>query len=272
VIRLELNGHFRVPSAVRRLLTANRLTRTALAGLGLCVGASGFAAEATLVSVAHGFDRTLSPEETAGVGLGQLSPAQIAALDRFVQRDIGLARDGDVGGFSRNFSQRLTPRERVAAGLARLRPEQVARLDGYVARAIATPPPPEAEFAYQPKLAPPPLAPLGASAAAAASPASLPMKQQGLIVHGDVSFTVGGGSGGSFYGTGLDVILSDPKGQYTIALGFSTFHGSGRYYPYPLLSRGPCLAPDSPFGAEPYFTPNPLFGANPLLTANPPGN
>jgi hypothetical protein len=238
----------------------------------MMVGASGFAAEATLVSVANGFDRTLSPEEAAAVGLAKLSVAQIAALDRFVQRDVGLARDGDVGGFSTNFSQRLTPRERAAAGLDQLAPEQVARLDNYVARAIATPPPPEAEFAYQPKLTPPPATAVGASAAAAAAPASLPMKPQGLVVHGDVSFTVGGGSGGSFYGTGLDVILSDPKGKYTIALGFSTFHGSGRYYPYPLLSPGPCLAPDVTLGQAPYFTPNPLFGPNPLLTANPAGN
>jgi len=257
---------------VLSLLNATRLARAAFAALGLTVGAGSFAADATLISVANGFDRTLSPEETAAVGLAKLSVAQLGTLDRLVQRDIGLARDGDVGGFSTDFSQRLTPRERSAAGLNQLAPEQVARLDHYVARAIATPPPPEAEFVYQPKLAPPPAVPIGASAAAASPPASLPMKPQGLIVHGDVSFTVGGGSGGSFYGTGLDVILSDPNGKYSIALGFSTFHGSGRYYPSPLLSPGPFLAPDAPFAPTPYFTPNPLFGPNPLLTANPAGN
>jgi hypothetical protein len=239
-----------------------RIVRAAVAGLALLAGARAFAADATLVS--NGFTRTLSAGERAAIGAGQLSPAQLARLDGLVDRDIRLARDGEVGGFASTFTQRLTARERSAVGVDRLTAAQVARLDALVARAIATPPPPEAEFAWQPRPAAP------------ASAAVVPTKPPGLEVHGDVSLTVGGGSGGSFYGTALDLLLTDPNGKYTIALGFSTWHGSGRGrgrgLGYPWLEPGPWLAPVGAYAPNPLLAPIPGSAPSPLLVPNHTGN
>jgi hypothetical protein len=238
------------------------MIRAAVAGLTLLAAAHAFAADATLV--ANSFTRALSAAERAAIGADQLSPAQLARLDGLVERDIRLARDGDVGGFARTFTQRLTAGERTAAGLGHLTAAQRARLDAFVARAIATPPPPDAEFTYQPRPAAP------------ASAAVVPTKPPGLEVHGDVSLTVGGGSGGSFYGTALDLFLTDPNGKYTIALGFSTWHGSGRNrggaWPWLGPAAGPWLAPEGAYAPTPLFAPTPGPAPTPLLVPNHSGN
>jgi hypothetical protein len=236
-----------------------------VAGLALLAGARAFSADATLGS--NSFTRTLSADERVAIGADQLSPAQLARLDGFVERDIRLARDGDVGGFAHTFTQRLTAGERAAAGLGQLTAAQRARLDAFVARAIATPPPPDAEFTYQPRPAAP---------AAPASAAVVSTKPPGLEVHGDVSFTVGGGSGGSFYGTALDLFLTDPNGKYTIALGFSTWHASGRNrggaWPWLGPAAGPWLAPEGTYAPTPLFAPTPGTVPTPLLVPNHSGN
>ncbi len=240
------------------LSPAARILRAAVAGLTLLFGSSVFAADATLV--ANGFTRALSTDERAAIGADRLTPAQLAQLDALVDRDIRLARDGDVGGFAGTFTERLTARQRTAAGLDRLSPAQRARLDAVVARAIAAPPPPDAEFAWRPRPAAP-----GAVAV-------VPTKPPGLEVHGDVSFTIGGGSGGSFYGTALDLILTDPNGNYTIALGFSTYHGSGRGLADPWLGPGPWLAPEGAYAPTPLLAPHPTLAPNLRLVPNRTGN
>jgi hypothetical protein len=47
-------------------------------------------------------------------------------------------------------------------------------------------------------------------------------------IHGDVSFTVGAGShGSSFYGTSVDLSVTDPTGHFTVAVGFDDYRGKG---------------------------------------------
>jgi hypothetical protein len=141
-------------------------------------------------------------------------------LDALVSQDVAAAHAGGVTGFSTGFSARHWDRERDASGIDRLSATERASLDSLAARAIAIGPAPDQAFAYTPpKVLPPP-----APAAAQSVVATLKHAE----VHGDVSFTVGGGSHGSnFYGTSMDVNVTDPTGHFTVGLAFAEFHGKG---------------------------------------------
>lgn len=176
-----------------------------------------------------GFSAGLSPQERANAGLARLSPAQLAALDCLVDRDVKFAVEGGVSAFASSFTARCTPKEAAAAGIDRLSESERAFLDVLAARAIALGPPPEAAFSYAPAAAPAPQQTL----------VPAPARPQ---VHGDLSLTLGGGHGSSFYGVGADVFVTDPSGKYTLGVGVSQFHGKGFIGPY-----GPyCLLPDGP--------------------------
>jgi len=190
-----------------------RSARLILACAGLLNGIAAFGSGAP----STGFCETLSPAEKAACGVSLLSPVQASALDALVARDVSLAREGEVSGFSTTFLQRRTAAEQARAGLDRLGADPRARLDTLVARAIATPVSAKAAFTYQPR----PAAPLES------------VKPPGPELHGDISFTVGGGKGGSFYGTSMDLTLVDPEQRYSITVGYSVFRGKGCcYYPY----------------------------------------
>jgi hypothetical protein len=181
---------------------------------------AGMACIAILVATAigagaAGFSSGLSPDERATSGIAMLTPAQAAALDSLVKRDVDLAHDGAVAGFSTAFTVRCTPAERVATGIDRLPERDLAVLNGLVARAIASGPPPGQPFAYTAPAAPAP-------------PVVLVSKPPALEVHGDVSFSVGAGSHGSnFYGTSTDIYATDPSGKFTLGVGFSEYRGHG---------------------------------------------
>jgi hypothetical protein len=169
------------------------------------------------------FCEELSPQERAVSGIQRLSPSQVAALDRLVAHDVTLARQGAVTGFSSEFSDRRTDQERAIAGISQLSPAERASLDVLAAKAIALPPPPSDTFTYQPPAPAPGMVDVKVSS---------PPK---LEVHGDLSFTVGGGHGSSFYGTSEDLFVTDPLGKFTLGLGFSEYHGKGLgglYGPY----------------------------------------
>ena len=98
-------------------------------------------------------------------------------------------------------------------------PPERAALDTLAARAIATGPSPDAAFAYTPPTVLPPPAPPAESVVTTVKKAE---------VHGDVSLTLGATShGSSYYGTGMDVSVTDPTGRFTVGVGFETFHGKG---------------------------------------------
>jgi hypothetical protein len=210
-----------LPFDLRRL----RLGLTLMAMLGL------LAARAAAFTFSDG----LSPDERAACGLAKLTAPQVAALNADVDRDTTLAHQGGVTGFSSAFSLRLTPGQRTAAGLARLTEKERAFLDTMAARAIAMGPPPSQAFAYIPST-PIPSAPVPPPQDVVSAPPS-------LQVHGDLSFTVGGGShGSSFYGTSMEVFVTDPSGKYTVGVGVSEFRSRGFVGPFVPL----CLEPPLP--------------------------
>lgn len=83
-----------------------------------------------------------------------------------------------------------------------------------------------------------------------------------LRVHGGMSVTVGGGSGGSFYGTSGWVSFHDPATGLSVAFSYSQFKGDGLYYT-------PGYSGD--YSSLPVTTPTLLPRAN-LLVADDPLN
>eukprot|EP01034_Spumella_vulgaris_P008328 gene8328-10602_t len=64
------------------------------------------------------FTAKLDPADQTAAGLAKLSPAQLAALDTQIAREITVARQGDVIAFARSFMARRTGDQLTAAGLA----------------------------------------------------------------------------------------------------------------------------------------------------------
>lgn len=197
------------------------------------------------------FSGGLSSEERTASGLGHLSASEAAVLNGLVNQDVMLARDGGVTGFSSGFCDRHWDRERLSAGLVRLSANERAALDRYAARAIALGPPPDAPFSYSPPRAT--VAPL--ASAPKPTPNPIVSTLEHMEVHGDVSFTIGGGShGSSFYGTSMDAYVTDPSGKFTLAVGVSDYHSKGllaQCAPDPAYSPFALLGP--PYG--PYYGP-----------------
>jgi hypothetical protein len=206
---------------------AFRLARLTLAGAALLAAVCARSADLSFVG-------NLSTAQKSSAGLSKLSSSQESILDALVTQDVTLAHDGGVTGFSSAFSERHMEREGLASGLTALNPQERAALDTYAATAIAIGPPPEQTFSYSPPRATPSVA-IPPKAAVAT-----PLKAE---IHGDISFTVGGSShGGSFYGTSMDVAVTDPTGHFTVAVGFDDYRGKGLLglcaadgllYPYP---------------------------------------
>jgi hypothetical protein len=190
---------------------AFRLARLTFAGAALLAALCARSADLSFIN-------GLSPEQKTAAGISKLSPSEESVLDALVAQDVTSASEGGVTGFSSSFSERHLEREGLASGLDRLSPQERTALDSWAAAAIAIGPPPESMFAYTPpKAAPAPIPPKAAVAT--------PLR---AAVHGDISFTVGGSShGGSFYGTSMDVVVTDPTGHFSVALGFEDYRGKG---------------------------------------------
>jgi hypothetical protein len=224
-----------------------RLFRAGLACFAVLLAASAHAYDARFID-------SLSPQEKAAAGIPKLTAAQAAALDVLVSHDATLAEQGGVTGFSSGFLARHAGAEREAAGIDRLSDKEQATLDTLVARSIALGPPPDQPFTYKPpqaKATPPP--------APSEVAVSAPLHAE---VHGDLSFTFGGGHGGSFYGTSMDLFVTDPTGKFTLGVGFDDYRGKGilpLYSPYgPYGAYGPYSAygPVGPaYVGPPYWGP-----------------
>lgn len=164
---------------------------------------------------APSFVSTLSAENVAATGMRHLTPAQRATLDRLVQHEIKLARDGDVVAFAGTFYSRRTPDERAAAGLDTLTPAERDRLDVQIAKEIAQRPVPVNLVS--------PLRP--SSSGLNAVQVSSPVQSE---VHGSVTLTYGAGNGGSsFYGGEMDLNYVDPAHKFSAEISYAEFHGRG---------------------------------------------
>ena len=242
--RLKRTGTLPQPLRLNPRLTltplASRIFHAGLACAALAAATCAYAGDLS-------FTGGLSEAERTAAGIAKLAPPQTSALDALVARDVTLAHEGGVTGFSADFLERHSEKERVSAVLDALSSSERGSLDRFAARAIALGPPPDQGFRYAPPPTPPPKPP------ATETEVTQPQKME---LHGDVSFTVGGGSHGqSFYGTSMDAYLTDPKHGFTVGVGFSEFRGKG------LLDL--C----SPYGVYGPYGP---YGANAPLLGGPP--
>ena len=198
-----------------------------LAGLLATFGAS-------LQAASGGFTATLSTEERDSAGLTTLSAAELTALDDLVADDLARARQLRVTALHGSLSDRHAADRCQAAGLDRLTPEQRAKLDALVADAIASRPLPK----ERPRLW---------------DRADVLSDQGRLRVHGGMSFTVGGGSSGSFYGSSAWASYYDTVTGLGLSFGFSQMSGDGLSGYYPGYGYGPgySYAPVSYYSATP---------------------
>jgi hypothetical protein len=204
-----------------------RILRMSLFGAALLLSSRANAADIRFVE-------GLTPDERIAVGAQKLTPAQAAYLDGLVSHDVTIAHEGGVTGFSSAFLDRHTAAERAAAGTGALTSGERVALDVLVARAIALGPPPDQAFSYSPPAKPNPPPPPAETLVSAPLHAEL---------HGDLSLIVGGGHGSSFYGSSVDLSVTDPSGKFTLGVGYEQFHGKG-FYPLvgPYAGYGPYSA------------------------------
>ena len=177
------------------------------------------------------FSAQLDATDHAAAGLAKLSTEQRAALDAQIERELTVARQGNVVAFSRSFLQRRTSDQVAATGLAHLNPEERASLDSFVARAVA----------QRPAVLVPTLA-TRAKTADATVIETVTYKPQ---LHGEVTLTVGtAGSGRTFNGGAFTTVYEDPQRNFSVAFTYAEYHGKG--LPYfgddgsdPRFGRGP---------------------------------
>ncbi len=163
------------------------------------------------------FTAQLDATDHAAAGLTKLSADQRAALDAQIERELTVARQGDVVAFSRSFLQRRTSDQTAAAGLAALNPAERATLDRFVARAVA----------QRPAVIVPTLA-TGAKKADDTVIETVTYKPQ---LHGEVTLTVGtAGSGRTFYGGSFTTVYDDPQRNFSVGFTYAEYHGKGLPY------------------------------------------
>ncbi len=192
------------------------------------------------------FSDDLSPQERVSSGLSSLSPKEVSALDRLVAQDADLARQGGVTGFGVAFTERRTKKETAEAGLGRLSTAQQGQLNALVAFSIANPQP------EIPHFRPRPVRPVQSQPTTAAVPVSVALSVPRVEIHGELSFMIGGGKGGSFYGGALDLSVTDPSRNFSATIGISELRGKGFAFPY--LALPPWYPPGSPY-FQPVFWP-----------------
>jgi len=157
------------------------------------------------------FTDTLLQSEKAAIGLEKLSPAEVNDLNVQIDRELTLARQGNVKGFSIPFTQRRKPAQRVSGGLSRLSEAEQRALDDAIARTMAVP----TVLSLPPKFT-------RTNPVETVAPRSR--------IHGEFTFTYGWTSGGgSLYGGSMTMIYQDPNRPLTAAIRYSTYRGDGLY-------------------------------------------
>ena len=165
------------------------------------------------------FSRQLTAAEATEVGLGRLSPDQLAVLDALVRRDLRInARPDPAHPQPLRFSERLLPEERRSSGLDLLTPAELARLDERVALTAA---------------GGTPSVRTGRASSPLADPEDQAPKPE---IHGMVSLFIGGGHGFSERGGSMVIDLQDPAHGLDLLVGYGETRFSG-----PLAGRGWCL-------------------------------
>jgi len=191
------------PSSLARRF---RLLVALLAAAAAC-GAWGYAQ----IPGALAFTDTLLQSEKAAIGLEKLSPAEVDNLNLQIDRELTLARQGNVKGFATPFTQRRQPPQLLSSGLSRLAEAERRALDDAIARTMAVP----TVLSLPPKFT-------RTNPVETVAPRSR--------IHGEFSFTYGWTSGGgSLYGGSMTMIYQDPNRPLTAAIRYSTYRGDGLY-------------------------------------------
>ena len=184
------------------------LTLMGVVGVTLLTGSSG---RAQLV-LDRPFTESLASAERSSAGLAKLSAKQIEELNKQITKELKIARQGDVRGFSTSFSQRRTATQRKAAGLDLLTETELKVLDDVIARTMAQPS-------------------LPGTVARVTSIDSIETTRIKPQVHGSVSMTYGMASGGrSFYGGSMAMSVDDPNTGLSAAVQISQFRGDGLFF------------------------------------------
>ncbi len=159
------------------------------------------------------FSQRLPAFDFAGAGLARLSADQLAALDALIRRDEQQqARRRDAAGRSGRFSQRLPADERRVAGLEFLKPTELEHLDWLVAQVEGSGPP------------------TGLAAGSPGSAVVVRPARPAPQIHGELSLTVGAGSGGyQEIGGSLVLEYDDPAHGLTLLTGFSQWRATGGF-------------------------------------------
>lgn len=165
-----------------------------------------FLATAPLGAAGGGFTATLSAEQQAATGVASLTEGERSALNSIVAAEVALARQGDVAGFARSFSARRSDGERAAAGLAKLSAAELAELDRIVAALIAAGP--------------------ALKSVPRRVIVSEGTQRDRLEVHGEVSYTVGWGSGGrNFQGGSMTTTIFDRETGNSLSFTYGRYDG-----------------------------------------------
>ncbi len=162
---------------------------------------------------ATSFTDTLSATERDAAGLQKLEPEQLAALNEHIERELTLARDGNVRAFAGSFSRRRNDDDRARSGLNLLTPVEIALIDAHVAQRMARP-----SFVSWP-----------ARKRADGEAETVSNRPE---IHGSVSLFYGTGGGGSYRGGAMTMTYDDPARNLSISVTYSEVHGnggSGRY-------------------------------------------
>ncbi len=168
------------------------------------------------------FTAGLPPDVQVEIGLSALAAEQREILDGLIQRDLTLARQGEVVGFARTFTERRTGEELRKSGMTRLTVAQRNRLDALVAAAIASQPS-TGEIVWTP------------------TSARILRERQQPIIHGEVSMFYGQGRGDhSWYGGSLATTVTDPSRRMTLGFGYAEIREKGApdyYYRRPYRAK-----------------------------------
>lgn len=160
------------------------------------------------------FSAQLDSADLTAAGLDKLSAAQRSALDTQVERELAVARQGDVIAFSRSFLQRRTADQTAAAGLAALTPAERTVLDAFVARTVAR--------------RPAVIVPTLTAQAKTADDTVIETVTYKPQLHGEVTLTVGtAGRGRNFYGGSFTTVYDDPQRNFSVAFTYAEYHGKG---------------------------------------------
>lgn len=163
-----------------------------------------------------GFTATLSADEHRETGLIGLTGEELKALDELVGAELTQARQSGDNALPGTLADRHPGEPAQAAGLDRLTPDQLNRLDELITASMYVRPLPR----ERPRLA-------------GLDRAVLTEEGSRLRMHGGMSLTVGGGSGGSFHGASAWMSYYDPVTGLGLSVSYSRYSGPGLPYAYP---------------------------------------